>query len=52
MGDLIDNKYTSFAELYAKPGIPGAYARVDQFIDWINKVTNTVKKISSSDFFG
>ena len=38
--DFIQTGITSFGEGCAKPGIPGAYARVDQFLDWIHKVTN------------
>ena len=38
--DFIQTGITSFGDGCAKPGIPGAYARVDQFIDWINEVIN------------
>ena len=38
--DFVQTGITSFGEGCAKPGIPGAYARVDQFLDWIHKVTN------------
>ena len=38
--DLIQTGITSFGEGCAKPGIPDAYTRVDQFIDWIHMVIN------------
>ena len=38
--NFIQTGITSFGEGCAEPGIPGAYARVDQFIDWIYMVTN------------
>ena len=39
--DFVQTGITSFGEGCAKPGIPGAYARVDLFIDWIDDVINT-----------
>ena len=38
--DFIQTGITSFGEGCATPGIPGAYARVIQFIDWIDEVIN------------
>ena len=39
-GDFVQTGIVSFGEECGNPGIPGVYARVDQFIDWINMVTN------------
>ena len=38
--DFIQTEITSFGDGCATPGIPGAYTRVDQFIDWIDEVIN------------
>ena len=42
--DFVQTGITSFGEGCATPGIPGAYARVDHFIDWIKEVINTDKE--------
>ena len=36
--NFIQTGITSFGEGCGTPDIPGAYARVDRFIDWINEV--------------
>ena len=42
--DYVQTGIISFGDGCATPGIPGAYARVDQFIDWIDEVINKDNK--------
>ena len=46
--NFINSGITSLGEGCAEPGIPGAYARVDQFIDWIYMVTNNKTLINNN----